>query len=253
MGQYYSQFKIDKEKRQKEQHRKEIEEKMKHTLLPDEMKRDLINKKVEARFPNKSPSEGHNLSQNSLNERQVFENLDGVPRMAINNQPQNVDFMIMRNENMNRPPQMLSQLPNQMQREIQGKRQGIMEEQIMKQIPMQNQNQMAVTITNKIPQQINNQRNQQMGVKLQRRGMQNTHIPREQILIKQISRNQIPGQNSQRIQDIPLRGRNFPISSSSLSQNSINRNTYNPPNIPQNSRILQHQRNFDRSPSSQRE
>jgi len=121
LGQYYSQFKIDKEKRQKEQHRKEIEEKMKHTLLPDEMKRDLINKKVEARFPSKSPSEGHNLSQNSLNERQVFENLDGVPRMAINNQPQNVDFMIMRNENMNRNQQMLSQLPNQMQREIQGK------------------------------------------------------------------------------------------------------------------------------------
>lgn len=128
-----------------------------------------------------------------------------------------------------------------------------MEEQIMKQIPMQNQNQMAVTITNKIPQQINNQRNQQMSVKLQRRGIQNAHIPREQILIKQISRNQIPGQNSQRIQDIPLRGRNFPISSSSLNQNSINRNTYNPPNIPQNSRILQHQRNFDCSPSSQRE
>lgn len=245
LGQYYNQFKVDKEKRQKDQHREEIKEKMKNSLLPDEMKRELISKEVEARFPNKRDHDVKNMSQNLHQSRQMFDKLKEVPRMPMTNQPQTVDFVVMRSENMSRPPQIRTQLPNQMQMDRQNQRQNSMNNQRMKQVPLQNPNQIMITTINKIPQQMNNQRVEQIGGQIHRKQipqMQREPIRRDQISVDRITRNNIPA----------YRGGSFPNSSSNLAPNNIRRNVYNSPNKPQNNRGYQNQRDFTHSPQNLR-
>ena len=218
----------------KVQQREEMEAKLKNSLLPNEMKREIMNKELGGMY------EGHNDTQiparrepNHVYKVQMFDGFNG--RNMPQNQPQK-EFMMNRVENINHQGQIPGQLPNQLPNQMHGQRnmqrQNLMQNQRINQVPPNIQNQMP----NNVPQQIPVQRVQSIPGQIQRMPMVAN------------MRQKIPAGN-QIVQEIPQRGRNIINTGNNLVPNNRNRQVYNSPNVAQgrnqnSNRIPNHQREF---------
>jgi len=233
LGIYYNQFKMEKEKRKRDKFREEIEAQVKNLALPDEMKRDLVIKKVEAMFPNNRTRDNHNLEPHPHNNQQMFDNFNGVQRMPIGNPNQDMRFNMRINDNgMQRndgrmPNTIPRQLPPQMQISIQNQHQNMLNNQRLKHA----QNQIGIPMPGKLPPQIENQ----MRTQVPRMDIPGGHMPL------------IPSNNQGR-PEIQHRGRNFTNSRDNLAPTTISRNPYNSPRMSQNPRGHP-QNQFSHSPS----
>lgn len=212
-----------------------MEAKLKDSLLPEDMKRELIMKGVESRFPGRMP-ENHNLEPHPHNNRQVYENPPpAIQRMPMNNPHDDMRFQRQRGD-ARLPSQMARQLPPQMQMDIQNQRKSMIGNQRMKQA----QNQMGVPMPGQLPPQINPQ--------VKRMDMPGGHMP-------------MMNKNPPVRQDLNHMGRNFNNSREKLVPNSMPRGVYNSPNVPpsrghpgMDHQPREHpQRGYSVSPSARRE
>jgi hypothetical protein len=110
LGEYYHHFKREKDKRRQEQQREQYAAKLKSSLLPEDMKRDLIATEVDSRFTNSMPQEP--LPQSRM---------EPVGRMQNVRDPNYLEGRNMRQEQFQRQAQphvMREQPPREVQRHI---------------------------------------------------------------------------------------------------------------------------------------
>jgi hypothetical protein len=196
LGAYYVQYKIDQENRRKEQQREEYATKLHGTLLPDEIKRDLVANEIDSRFQNRIQEQSGVESMRHPNQ-QMFDNYSGMARVPMNS-------------NLQRRPEQIQD--NRMQG--------------MNQINEMNTrgNQMM----NSMPQQMGRQINQPMGAQINQQMK-----PQMPVVTGPISHLQKINMNGHIVQDGSQRQRSFTTNSNNLVQNEMNPQRYNSVNIPQ--------------------
>lgn len=207
LGAYYIQFKIDQENKRKEQHRDEYAAKLHSTLLPDEIKRDLVANDIDSRFQSRIQEQPVVESMRHSNQ-QIFDNYNGMNRAPMNS-------------GMQRRPDQVQD--NRMQGMNQMNDMNPRNNQMMS----NNQQQMGRQMNQPMAAQINQQMKSQMPVV----SGPNSHLQKVNM-------------NGHIIQDSPQRQRNFNTNGNNLAPNESNVQRYNSSNGPQSNVISSQSRQY---------
>lgn len=172
LGQYYLQYKRDKENREREMQREAVDARLSNTLLTDDLKKEIVAKEVEDKFPSYQESRRMEPSVSPPRNQPVMDNYQNMNRMYIQQNMQRRPEAIPQNL-IRGAPHMHDNMPiqgkiqSQSQGQMQSQMQGQMQSQMKPQMPVQIQQQMQKPISGQI---------QSMNPQMQRIAMSNMHM-----------------------------------------------------------------------------
>jgi hypothetical protein len=222
LGQYYLQYKRDKENKEREMQREAADARLSNTLLTEDLKKEIVAKEVEDKFPSYQENRRMETSVSPPRNQPVMENYQSMNRMYVQQNMQRRPESIPQNR-MRGAPQMHDKMP--IHYKIQNQNQGQIQVKMQTQMQTQMQGQMKSQIPNQISSQMNPQMQtsitgqmQSINPQMQRMGVTNMHMQNLQ-----------PGQFQGGMQKYPM---GYSQPSQNIEAGSMNRQIHQNSQVP---------------------